>query len=151
MSVFIHWFITCSLIKARDALNSWTLHIDHSLNSLINRTSFIRSIRSMLTYLIESRITIVEWWTDISVYLFQRLQMLVVNEILFFRSECIKQRWRSFNKHKWFTLLQILVTHLIMTHVISVAKLRLSYAFDYDLCHNAFLLNQRNIIFSSAH
>jgi hypothetical protein len=55
--------------RSRDALNPWTLYIDHSLDSLINRIIFIPSIRSMLTYLIESRITIVEWWIDTDQFL----------------------------------------------------------------------------------
>jgi hypothetical protein len=95
-------------------------------------------------HLIEwDRTHIVERWIDISVYLFQRLQMLVVNEILFFRSEDIKRREKIFIWHKWFTLLQFWITHLIFISwlIIFVAKLWLNYAFEYDLCCNVFLFN----------
>jgi hypothetical protein len=55
--------------RSRDALNPWILHIDHSLNSLMNRITSISSIRSMLTMLIESRITIVKRWIDTDQFL----------------------------------------------------------------------------------
>ncbi len=99
----IQWqAITCSLIKARDALNSWTLHIDHSLDSLINRITSISLIRSMLTYLVESRITIVEWWIDID----QSLSLKTDQETIttYLRESKLSARrldWR----HDWLILL----------------------------------------------
>ncbi len=88
----------------------WRDWFEHHSIQNISKIVFHSHLHLMFSHLTECFISFLEWYSLVFsvffVYLFQRLQMLVVDEILFFRSECIKRRWRSFNRHKWFILLQ---------------------------------------------